>query len=89
VLVFAVLSGVSLAVNGGSRLAFVGDLVAVLLLSNVIAVAMIVLVAYSFAVLAFQRGFELESVAIPAEETFSILMMTIALFVALVVLHYV
>lgn len=88
-LIFTVLSGVALAVNGGYRLDAIFAFITVLLLSNIIAVTFIVILAFSFAVLAFRRGFDLESFVIPAEEVLSVLIMTIALLVALLVIHYV
>jgi len=86
---FSVLAGFSLVVNGVFSASSLGRLVAVLFAANIIAIVMIALVAYAFAVLTFQRALELDNFVIPVESALVALMMTIAFFVALVLLRYV
>lgn len=84
---FSVLSVLSLVVNGVFTANSIGRLIAVLFTADIIAIVTITLVAYAFAVLTFQRGLELDGFAIPVQSALAALMMTIAFFAALVLLH--
>jgi len=83
-LYFVLLAALSLFVNNiFAPFAFL-NLVYLLLLANVIAVAAIVLVSYAVAIIAFQRGLDPDNFVIPIESSFADSMTSVALLVALI-----
>jgi cation transporter-like permease len=84
---FAILSGFLLTINGAFSVYMFGHLLAILLTVNVVAIIPVVLVSYALAVLTFQRGLELDSFAVPIENSLAILILTTALLVVLVALQ--
>ncbi len=70
-LIFVVLALGSLAINRVSSLASIVDVIAIIWVSNVIAVIGIVLVSYGIAILTFRRGLNPENFVIPLETSFA------------------
>ncbi len=85
-LIFVVLALGSLAINRVSSLATIVDVIAVIWVSNVIAVIGIVLVSYSIAIVTFRRGFNPENFVIPLETSFATIIMSTSLLVSLLLL---
>jgi mgtE-like transporter len=84
IVVFLVLAILSPWVNGLLSLSVFSNLVAVLLVANVIAVSAIILVSYGVSILTFQKGLDPDNFVIPIESSFADSLMSIALLVALV-----
>jgi mgtE-like transporter len=84
--VFIILAALSLTINGVFSADRILSLFSVLLLSNVIAVAAIVLLSYSISILTFKRGLDPDNFVIPIESSFADSITTIALLVALLLI---
>jgi mgtE-like transporter len=84
IVIFFVLAILSPSVNGLLSLSVFSNLVAVLLVANVIAVSAIILVSYGVSILTFQKGLDPDNFVIPIESSFADSLMSIALLVALV-----
>jgi mgtE-like transporter len=74
-----------LAINGLFSLSSFLNLIFVLLIANVIAVAAIVLLSYSISILTFKRGLDPDNFVIPIESSFADSITSIALLVALLI----
>ena len=85
-IVFVILSVLSLAINGVFSLTSFLSLISVLLIANVIAVAAIVLLSYSISILTFKKGLDPDNFVIPIESSFADSITTIALLVALLLI---
>jgi mgtE-like transporter len=84
-IVFAILTVLSLSINGVFSLPSFLNLISVLLITNVIAVAAIVLLSYSISILTFKRGLDPDNFVIPIESSFADSITSIALLVALLI----
>lgn len=82
-LIFVILALSALAINRVSSLAVIADVVAIVWLSNVIAVVGIVLVSFSIAILTFKRGLNPENFVIPLETSCATIIMSTALLLTL------
>jgi mgtE-like transporter len=82
--IFLVLALSSLAINRVSSLATVADVIAIIWISNVVAVFCIVLVSYSIAILTFRRGLNPENFVIPLETSFATIIMSTSLLITIV-----
>ncbi len=82
-LIFVILALSSLAINRVSSLTSFVDVIAIIWVSNVIAVIGIVLVSYGIAILTFRRGLNPENFVIPLETSFATIIMSTALLVTL------
>jgi mgtE-like transporter len=82
-IVFVILAVLSLAINGLFSFSSFLNLVSVLLIANLIAVAAIVLLSYSISILTFKRGLDPDNFVIPIENSFADSVTSIALLVAL------
>jgi mgtE-like transporter len=85
-LVFIILALSSLAINHVSPLSGISEFIALILVSNVIAVIGIVIISYGIAILTFRRGLNPENFLIPLETSFAILITSAALLVTLLLL---
>ncbi len=83
VLYFVLLGFLSLSINGIFSPFGFFNLVSLLLVANVIAVAAIILVSYLISILTFQKGLDPDNFVIPIESSFADSMTSIALLVAL------
>jgi len=84
-MVFVILTVLSLAINGLFSLSSFLNLIFVLLIANVIAVAAIVLLSYSISILTFKRGLDPDNFVIPIESSFADSITSIALLAALLI----
>ncbi len=85
-LIFVVLALGSLAINRVSSLDTFVDVIAIIWVSNVIAVIGIVLVSYSIAIETFRKGFNPENFVIPLETSLATIIMSTALLVTMLLL---
>jgi mgtE-like transporter len=85
-MLFVVLAVLSLAINGIFTAEALGSLLLILLVSNVIAFAAIVLVPFAIAILTFKHGLDPDNFTIPLVNTLADALTTIALFIALLLL---
>jgi mgtE-like transporter len=83
---FAVIAVLALAINGPFTGAVLGNLLLILLVSNVIAFAAIVLVLFAISILTFKYGLDPDNFVIPLVSAVADALTTIALFVALLLL---
>lgn len=84
IVMFLLLAILSPIVNGTLSLSTLSNLISILLIANVIAVAGIVLLSYGVSILTFQKGLDPDNFVIPIESSFADSLMTIALLAALV-----
>jgi mgtE-like transporter len=82
-LIFVILALSSLAINRVSSLSSIVNVIAIIWVSNVIAVIGIVIVSYGIAILTFRRGLNPENFVIPLETSFATIITSIALLVTL------
>jgi len=82
-ILFVILAAISLPINGIFTLAAFSNLVLLLLITNLIAVAAIVLVSYAVAIVTFQRGLDPDNFVIPIESSLADSLTSIALLIAL------
>jgi len=85
-LIFFILALSSLAINRVSSLTSIADVIAVIWVSNIIAVIGIVLVSYGIAILTFRRGLNPENFVIPLETSFATITTSTALLITLLLL---
>jgi mgtE-like transporter len=85
-LIFIILALSSLAINLVSSLSSVINVIAIVWVSNVLAVIGIVIVSYGIAILTFRRGLNPENFVIPLETSFATLITSAALLVTLLLL---
>ncbi len=85
-LLFVVLGTIALAINGMFTFFEVTNLILILVLTNVIAFAAIVLVLYVISILTFKRGLDPDSFVIPVGSSLADTLATVALFVALMLI---
>jgi mgtE-like transporter len=81
---FVVMAALSPLVNGTFSLSVFSNLVSIVLIANVIAIAGISLLSYGVSILTFQKGLDPDNFVIPIESSFADSLMTIALLIALV-----
>jgi mgtE-like transporter len=84
IVMFFVLAFLSPLVNGLLSLSVFSNLIAILLVANVIAVSAIILLSYGVSILTFQKGLDPDNFVIPIESSFADSLMSIALLAALV-----
>jgi len=84
VVLFFVLAILSPAINGTLSLSTFSNLISILLIANIIAVAGIVLLSFGISILTFKKGLDPDNFVIPIESSFADSLMSIALLVALV-----
>jgi len=86
ILMFLVLAVSALLIHGLYTPAQIYNLVAVLLVANVIAVFLITLLSFSVSILTFQKGLDPGNFVIPIENAFSASITSVALLAALFLL---
>ncbi|MGO8806633.1 MAG: magnesium transporter [Candidatus Bathyarchaeia archaeon] len=84
--IFIILALGSLAINRVSSVATFVDVIAIIVVSNVIAVVGIVLVSFGIAILTFRRGLNPENFVIPLETSFATVIMSASLLLTLFLL---
>lgn len=82
-LIFVILALSSLAINRVSSSSTILDVIAIIWISNIIAVIGIVLISYGIAVFTFRRGLNPENFVIPLETSFATIIMSTSLLVTL------
>jgi mgtE-like transporter len=82
-LIFVILALSSLAINRVSSSSTILDVIAIIWVSNIIAVIGIVLISYGIAVFTFRRGLNPENFVIPLETSFATIIMSTSLLVTL------
>ncbi len=82
-ILFVILAAISLPINGIFTMAAFSNLVLLLLITNLIAVAAIALVSYAVAIVTFQRGLDPDNFVIPIESSLADSLTSIALLIAL------
>ncbi len=85
-LIFVILALSSLAINRVSSPSSIFDVIAIIWVSNVIAVIGIVFVSFGIAILTFRRGLNPENFVIPLETSFATIITSMALLVTLLLL---
>jgi mgtE-like transporter len=85
-LLFAVMGLLALAINGALTVEGIVALLPIILVSNVIAFAAVVLVSYAISILTFKRGLDPDNFVIPVGSAVADTFTTIALFVTLLIL---
>jgi mgtE-like transporter len=85
-LIFTVLALISLAVNRVFLLSNVLDFMLIIWLSNIIAVAGIVILSYAISIMTFRRGLNPENFVIPIETSIATIITSIALLVAILLI---
>jgi mgtE-like transporter len=85
-LIFTVLALISLAVNRVFLLSSVLDFMLIIWLSNIIAVAGIVILSYAISIMTFRRGLNPENFVIPIETSIATIITSIALLVAILLI---
>ena len=88
IVMFLILAVLSPAINGTLSVLTLFNLLTILLIANIIAVAAIVLLSFGISILTFQRGLDPDNFVIPIESSFADSLMTIALLVALVAVGF-
>lgn len=83
IVTFVVLAFLSPLINGVFSLPNFFNLIIVLLIANVLAVAATVPLAYGVSILTFQRGLNPDTFTVPIETSFADMLMSIALFATL------
>jgi len=84
IVMFVILAFLSPLVNGVFTFSTYTNLLSVLMLANVIAVAGIVLLSFGISILTFQKGLDPDNFVIPIESSFADSLMSMALLAALV-----
>jgi mgtE-like transporter len=84
ILIFAIFAFAALALHGSFNLVAIYNHVAVLMVTNIIAITLIVLLSYSISILMFQKGLDPGNFVIPIENAFAASITSAALFAALV-----
>ncbi len=85
-LIFTVLALISLSINHVFLLPTVLKFIVLIWLSNIIAVASIVVISYGISIITFKRGLNPENFVIPIETSLSIIVTSIALLIALLLI---
>ncbi|MCL4429600.1 MAG: magnesium transporter [Chloroflexi bacterium] len=85
-MLFAVLGVLSVAVNGMFSLQGLGNLLLILLVSNIISFVAIVVLSYAISILTFKRGLDPDNFVIPVGSSLADAITTIALFAALLLI---
>ena len=85
-LIFVVLALAALLISGNYSASSIVDVIAIILVSNLLAVTGIVTVSYGIAILTFRRGLNPENFVIPLETSFATAITSIALLIALLLL---
>ena len=86
-MIFTVLALISLAINRAFAPTIVLNFMGTIWISNIIAVAGIVLLSYAIAILTFKRGLNPENFVIPIETSFAIIITSTALLIALLLIR--
>jgi len=85
-MLFAVLGVLALAINGLLTLKGLVSLLPILLISNIIAFAAIVVLSFAISILTFKRGLDPDNFVIPVESSLADALTTVALFVAILLI---
>ena len=83
IIMFVVLALSALSIYGVLTLPALSNLILVLLVANVIAVAAVVLLSYGVSILTFKKGLDPDNFVIPIESSFADSVMSVALLVSL------
>jgi mgtE-like transporter len=83
IIMFAVLAILALSIHGMFSFSALSNLIPVLLLANVIAVAAIILLSFGVSILTFKKGLDPDNFVIPIESSFADSVTSVALLVAL------
>jgi mgtE-like transporter len=86
IIMFVVLAISSLSIHGIFSLSAFSSLIPVLLITNVIAVAAIILLSYGVSILTFKKGLDPDNFVIPIESSFADSATSVALLVALLLI---
>lgn len=86
IVVFSFLAILSPLINGTLSISTFSNLISILIVANVIAIAGIVLLSFGISILTFQKGLDPDNFVIPIESSFADSLMTIALLLALVLM---
>ncbi|MEM2960867.1 MAG: magnesium transporter [Candidatus Bathyarchaeia archaeon] len=86
-IIFVILSFLSLALNIMFNLSTFIDFVSILLMTNIIAVPMIILISFAVSILTFKGGFDPDNFVIPIESSLADNITTVALFLVLFLLQ--
>ncbi len=86
IIMFLVLAVLSLSIHSMFSLSSFVNLISILLITNVIAVAAIVLLSYAVSILTFKRGLDPDNFVIPIESSFADSVTSLALFAALLLI---
>lgn len=86
IIMFVVLAVLALSLHGLYSLPSFCNLISVLLVANIIAVAAIVILSYAISILTFKRGLDPDNFVIPIESSFADSVTSVALLVALLVI---
>ncbi|MBM4400553.1 MAG: hypothetical protein FJ045_01230 [Crenarchaeota archaeon] len=86
IIMFVALAVLSLSIHGLFSLLSFSRLISILLITNVIAVAAIVLLSYAVSILTFKRGLDPDNFVIPIESSFADSVTSVALLVALLLI---
>ncbi len=85
-ILFVVLGVLSLAIDGLLTASALTSLLVILLISNVIAYALITLISYAISILTFKRGLDPDNFVIPVGSSLADALTTLALFVTLLLI---
>jgi mgtE-like transporter len=85
-ILFTVLAVISLAINQIFSYTTYSSFILLILISNLIAVAVIVLVSYAVSILTFKRGLDPDNFVIPIESSLATIVTSIALLLALLLI---
>jgi cation transporter-like permease len=86
-LIFTILALISLVINRVSSLSNATGFIAIIWLSNVIAVIGIVIVSYGIAILTFRKSLNPENFVIPVETSVAAIITSTALLIALLLIR--
>ncbi len=86
IIMFVVLAITALLIHGSLTLGSLSNLILMLLIANVIAVAAVVMLSYGVSILTFKKGLDPDNFVIPIESSFADSMMSVALLVALLLI---
>jgi len=84
---FILLATSALLIHGLLSFSLFFHLVSIMIIANAIAVASIILISYAISILTFKRGLDPGNFVIPLETSLAGIMISVALFVALVALR--
>jgi len=86
IIMFVILAIAALSIHGMFSFSALSNLIPVLLIANVIAVAAIVILSYGVSILTFKHGLDPDNFVIPIESSFADSAMSVALLLALLLI---